>query len=142
LFAQTREPAALWRSDTGATISLAPDSRADTGQLIFHVNAGGGLACASCHPEGGEDGRVWNFVCLGARRTQSTRGAIGETTPFHWDGGERDLPALLDDVFSGRMAGPLLSDEKKSAMQAWFDTIPALPVAAGLDRSAVARGAA
>jgi mono/diheme cytochrome c family protein len=142
LFAQTREPATLWRSDTGATISLASDSRADTGQLIFHVNAGGGLACASCHPEGGEDGRVWSFVCLGARRTQSTRGGISETAPFHWDGGERDLPALLDDVFSGRMAGPLLTDEQKSAMQAWIDTLPALPVAAGLDRSAVARGAA
>jgi hypothetical protein len=26
-------------------------------------NAGGGLACASRHPEGGEDGRVRNFVC-------------------------------------------------------------------------------
>ncbi len=142
LFAQTREPAALWRSDTGATTSLASDSRADTGQLIFHVNAGGGLACASCHPEGGEDGRVWNFVCMGARRTQSLRGGVSETTPFHWDGGESDLSALLDDVFSGRMAGPLLTDDQKSALRAWVDTIPAMPIVAGLDRSAVARGGA
>ena len=67
------------------------DSRADTGHLIFHANAGGGLACASCHPEGGEDGRVWNFVCAGARRTQSIRGGISETAPFHWDGSEHDF---------------------------------------------------
>src|SRR5205814_314753 len=61
LFAQTREPAGVWRGDSSTTISLASDARVDTGHLIFHVNAGGGLACASCHPEGGEDGRVWNF---------------------------------------------------------------------------------
>ena len=77
LFAQTREPTALWRSDTGATVALTNDSRADTGHALFHANASGGVACASCHPEGGEDGRVWNFVCVGPRRTQSLRGGIG-----------------------------------------------------------------
>jgi len=140
LFAQTREPAALWRADTGVTISLASDSRADTGQYLFHVNAGGGLACASCHPEGGEDGRVWNFACTGARRTQSIRGGISATSPFHWDGAESDLSRLMDDVFSGRMAGPILTADQKAVLQAWIDTIPAMPPTAGLDASAVARG--
>jgi hypothetical protein len=140
LFAQTREPAALWSSNTGTTIALASDSRADTGHLIFHANAGGGLACASCHPEGGEDGRVWNFVCAGARRTQSIRGGISMTAPFHWDGSEHDFSHLMDDVFTGRMAGPLLSADQKTALQSWVDTIPALPAAAGLDAAAVTRG--
>jgi mono/diheme cytochrome c family protein len=141
LFAQTREPATLWRSDMATTtISLASDSRADTGHLIFHANAGGGLACASCHPEGGEDGRVWNFVCAGARRTQSIRGGISATAPFHWDGSEHDFSHLMDDVFTGRMAGPMLSDLQKNALQSWVDTIPALPPAAGLDAASVARG--
>jgi mono/diheme cytochrome c family protein len=142
LLAQTREPAAIWRSDTGLTTSLASDSVADTGQLIFHVNAGGGLACASCHPEGGEDGRVWNFVCAGARRTQSIRGGISATAPFHWDGSESDFSHLMNDVFSGRMSGPMLTDNQKAALQKWIDTIPALPTTAGLDASAVARGKA
>jgi mono/diheme cytochrome c family protein len=141
LFAQTREPAALWRGDMGTTISLASDARVDTGHLIFHVNAGGGLACASCHPEGGEDGRVWNFVCAGARRTQSIRGGISPTAPFHWDGAEKDFSHLMDDVFTTRMAGPTLSDDQKNSLQAWVDTIPALPATAGLDAAAVARGA-
>jgi Cytochrome c len=140
LFAQTREPAGLWREDTGATISLATDSHDDTGHDIFHVNAGGGLACASCHPEGGEDGRVWNFVCVGARRTQSIRGGISPTAPFHWDGAEHDFSHLMDDVFSGRMAGPQLSEDQKTALQTWVDTIPAMPTTAGLDANAVARG--
>ena len=122
--------------------ALASDSRADTGHFIFHVNAGGGLACASCHPEGGEDGRVWNFVCTGARRTQSIRGGISDTAPFHWDGSELDFSRLMDDVFSGRMAGPQLGTDQKTALQGWIDTIPAMPATAGLDAAAVARGKA
>ena len=140
LFAQTREPAALWSSDAGTTIPLPSDSHADTGHLIFHANAGGGLACASCHPEGGDDGRVWNFVCAGARRTQSIRGGISATAPFHWDGKEPDFSHLMDDVFSSRMAGPMLNTDQKTAIQSWVDTIPALPAAAGLDSAAVVRG--
>ncbi len=140
LFAQTREPAALWSSDAGTTISLATDSRDDTGHVIFHANAGGGLACASCHPEGGEDGRVWNFVCAGARRTQSIRGGISATAPFHWDGKEPDFSHLMDDVFTSRMAGPMLNTDQKTALQSWVDTIPALPATAALDPMAVARG--
>ena len=142
LFAQTREPAALWRSDSGATISLATDSRADTGHALFHANASGGVACASCHPEGGEDGRVWSFICSGPRRTQSLRGGIGPTAPFHWDGSEVDFPFLLDDVFSGRMAGPLLTDDQKGALLSWVDAIPAMPATDGLDAGAEARGRA
>jgi hypothetical protein len=143
LLAQTREPAALWRADTGATIALATDSHADTGHLIFHVNAGGGLACASCHPEGGEDGRVWNFSCLGQRRTQSIRGGISATAPFHWDGKEADFSHLMDDVFTGRMSGPMLATAQKQSLENWVDTIKLLPeVTAGLDPAAVTRGQA
>ena len=142
LLVQTREPSTIYRTDTGVTTTLATDSRLDTGHTIFHVNAGAGLACASCHPEGGEDGRVWNFACMGARRTQSIRGGISQTAPFHWDGSEPDFSHLMDDVFSGRMSGPMLDDDQKTALQGWVDTIPALPVTAGLDAAAVARGQA
>jgi YD repeat-containing protein len=140
LLAQTREPETLWRADNGVAIGLATDAREDTGHLIFHVNAGGGLACASCHPEGGEDGRVWDFACIGARRTQSIRGSISATAPFHWDGSEPDFSHLMDDVFVGRMSGPMLSTDQKQALQNWVDTIPTLPAVAGLDAAAVARG--
>ena len=55
-FVQTREPATLWRSD-GRMLMLAGGRHADVGHAIFHADVNG-LACASCHPEGGEDGRV------------------------------------------------------------------------------------
>jgi hypothetical protein len=142
LFAQTREPAALWRADTGTAFPLAAGARTDTGHFLFHANSGGGLACASCHPEGAEDGRVWNLVCSGARRTQSLRGGIGGTAPLHWDGAEADLAFLVQDVFSGRMAGPLVTVEQTDALAAWIESIPPLPPPADLDRAAVARGRA
>ncbi len=142
LLAQTREPSSVVVVGTQSSVTLATDSRVDSGHDIFHVNAGGGLACASCHPEGGEDGRVWNFACLGERRTQSIRGGISQTAPFHWDGSEPNFSHLMDDVFSGRMSGPMLTDDQKMALQSWVDTIPAMPVTAGLDDAAVARGKA
>src|SRR5205085_4211653 len=74
LVVQSREPAML-AFPTGSPVMLSTVSRSDTGHLIFHSNAGGGLACASCHIEGNDDGRVWNFTGQGARRTQSLRAA-------------------------------------------------------------------
>ena len=47
----------------------------------------------------------------------------------------------MDDVFAGRMAGPhARRTAQKTALQAWVDTIPALPATPGLDAAAVARG--
>jgi cytochrome c553 len=140
LFAQTREPAAIWRSDTGVSTLLAADSPVDAGHFVFHANSGGGISCASCHPEGGEDGRTWSFICAGDRRTQSMRGGISATAPYHWDGSETNLARLVDDVYSGRMAGTLLSDDETDALRAWLDTIPPLPGAAGLDAATILRG--
>jgi mono/diheme cytochrome c family protein len=142
LLAQVRNPATLWRSDTGVQIKLSTEDRTDTGHLLFHMNAGGGLACASCHPEGGEDGRVWNFACIHGRRTQSIRGKISGTAPFHWDGGEKTFSTLMDDVFVQRMSGPQLTEDFKSTLAGWIDTIPAMPVTRGLDAAAVERGKA
>ena len=64
LIVQSREPAMLSLGD-GTTITLSTVSRADTGHTLFHANSGGFLACASCHAEGNEDGRTWNFAARG-----------------------------------------------------------------------------
>ncbi|HXK19099.1 MAG TPA: hypothetical protein VNG33_14905, partial [Polyangiaceae bacterium] len=69
---QSREPAEL-RFQTGGSVSLAPDSRFDTGFAMFHMNTGGAIACSSCHPEAGEDGHTWQFS-VGPRRSQTLEG--------------------------------------------------------------------
>jgi mono/diheme cytochrome c family protein len=142
LFAQTREPATLWIHDGGAPVTLSDAVLPDTGHLIFHANAGSGVACASCHPEGGEDGRVWNLACLGPRRTQTLRGRLSETLPFHWDGDMSSFDKLVEEVFVGRMSGPKTTALQNAALLHWIDRVPDLPVIPVADPFAVQRGRA
>jgi hypothetical protein len=137
---QSRQPAFL--SIGGASITLTADSRSDTGHTLFHVNSGAGLACASCHPEGSDDGRAWNFTCTGRRRTQSLQTGIRGTEPFHWDGDERDFTQLASDVFTGRMSGPPLLSDQADAILSWIDRQPRIQRAAPAAAAAAERGRA
>jgi mono/diheme cytochrome c family protein len=145
---QSRQPAQLQiftASGTGPaaprlTISLSDLDRTDTGHRVFHANSGAFVACASCHPEGGDDGRVWSFVGIGRRRTQTFRGGLMGTEPFHWDGDQKDLRMLMTTVFQKRMSGPVLGDEQLSVLNKWIDRIPNMPVSKPADAAAVARG--
>jgi mono/diheme cytochrome c family protein len=146
LLVQTREPATVQvpTSRTGQLILLAPDSRMDTGHSIFHANTGAGVACASCHPEGGDDGRVWTFMGKDGkpepRRTQNLRGGVLATAPFHWDGSLQNMDSLMTEVFVGRMSGPPLAEDQVGSLSHWLDgdkLLPALPVA---DQMAADRG--
>ncbi len=97
---QTREPAALHFLEDAVgsrrhVLTLGGESMFDTGHEIFHRNTGGGIACVSCHVEGGEDGRVWRFEDIGDRRTQSLSVGLEGTAPFHWDGDMLDLGTLV-----------------------------------------------
>jgi len=139
---QSREPAMLAFAD-GSRVTLSTVTRADTGHLVFHSNAGGFLACASCHAEGNDDGRVWNFTCQGPRRTQSLHaGALRGSEPFHWDGEETDMNRLMTDVFVGRMSGPTLATDQIDTLLSWIDRQPRVPRAAHADPAAVERGRA
>ncbi len=119
---QTREPFALVVG--GKSVALPGESRKDTGHDLFHLATSAGIACASCHPEGHEDGHVWNFAGLGARRTQSIAGGILGTEPFHWNGDMTDFLTLAHHVFNERMLGPSLQDDYVAALAKWIDAIP------------------
>jgi mono/diheme cytochrome c family protein len=147
LLVQTREPATIQIVTSGdAPILLSRDSRLDTGHGIFHANAGGGIACASCHPEGGDDGRVWQFVdstnpsVPQARRTQNLRGGVTTTAPFHWNGDLPDMSHLMNVVFVSRMGGPQLDADHIDVLGKWLDRVPSLPHDAPADPDAVERG--
>lgn len=145
LIVQTREPAALHimsedRRRPVKTITLANDSVADTGHAIFHSNAGGFIACASCHAEGGDDGHVWSFVNIGPRRTPSLLGTIAGTEPFHWDGDMKDMRDLVNHVFVERMSGPKVDDTQLSTLTGWLYALPE-PPKLGVESDATARGA-
>ncbi|WP_437900165.1 c-type cytochrome [Sorangium sp. So ce124] len=145
---QTREPAGLQIfggiDATGnrvtQVITLPGESRKDTGHEMFHRNASGPMACASCHPEGGEDSHTWVFNPIGPRRTQFVSGGILNTAPFHWDGDMSGIEAIMDEVFERRMGGMHQGPRRVKIFARWIDSLPAPPVSSAPDAEAVARG--
>ena len=124
--AQSREPALLaiksqiLSPDAPILVELQGESRYDTGHEIFHRATESGLSCASCHPEGGDDGHVWNFEGLGARRTQPLDVGLEGTAPFHWDGDMSDLDMIMDEVLSHRMGGHRQSAPRRDSFAQWM----------------------
>jgi len=140
--AQYRDPALL-RVDGGMGVVdiPLPGGRVEhLGYSLFHEAAGSGATCASCHPEGGDDGHTWLFD-IGARRTQTLRGGILQTAPFHWDGEVADVGAVMQGTFVGRMGGEMPRDYELESFGAWMDALPALP-APRIDAGSVDRGRA
>jgi hypothetical protein len=139
---QSREPSTLTFEDD-TTITLSAESRFDTGLAMFHLNPSGGISCASCHPEGGDDGHTWSFSNVGLRRSQALEGGAGQRAPFHWSGDLVTFDDLFGEVMMKRMALPVTPPAASiAALAGWMDTIPALAPAEGLDPALVERGQA
>ncbi|HMI92389.1 MAG TPA: cytochrome c [Polyangiales bacterium] len=141
LLVQNREPAQIVTIGPQAdmrTLTLPGVSVADTAHTLFHHDPGAGLACASCHPEGGEDGHVWSFAGVGARRTQALDVGLDGTAPFHWSGDIADVGALLEDVMVTRMNGVHQGPDRSDALERWlFALRPRAALRAQDDPSAV-----
>lgn len=110
------------------------------GHRMFHTVTQVFVACASCHPEGTEDGHTWDFLPTGLRRTQTLVGGLGGTEPFHWNGDQRDMSAIMQATFAERMLG-FFEPSDVDAMNRWLDGLeaPRGPVA---DAAALERGRA
>jgi mono/diheme cytochrome c family protein len=144
--AQARDPGVVGGQD-GRAITFGNEAVTDTGHQIFHMRAspdpfGGGVACASCHPEAGDDSFTWTFSGLGARRTQSLEGGISGSEPFHWTGDMPTLVTLASEVFTHRMGGGLLSAAHIEELRHFLDSVPVPAAVVPADRAAVERGEA
>lgn len=120
---QSREPAMITVFDIdGSTesIPLPGDTRFDTGHEIFHRATDSGLSCASCHPEGTDDGHVWEFAGLGPRRTQPIDVGLRDTAPYHWDGDMPDVDVLMAEVLAHRMGGKRQSPARADSFTRWL----------------------
>jgi mono/diheme cytochrome c family protein len=146
---QTRQPASIvvleheFFSTGATTIELPGVSKADPGHAVFHHQASPSsfIACASCHPEGHEDGHLWQFE-FGPRRTPTVSGHVLETAPFHWDGSIGDLSTLMFDVFVHRMGGARSAAEPENvaAFASWLDSIPPFPASPTGTEAQIAHG--
>lgn len=141
LLVQSREPPSVWVFGRGQ-IPLPGESRRDSGHEIFHSAPAAGVACASCHPEGREDGRVWTFDGIGKRRTQSVAGGVLETGPLHWSGDLANFDALIGEVLVNRMGHAQPGPRHAEVFASWLDALPAPAPVAAIDAAAVAKGSA
>ncbi len=112
----------LWVGDAEVQLPNAPTL--DSGMLLFYQSTQRGMACASCHPEGEDDGMTWTFSVDGKRRTQPVAGRISSTAPLHWKGDRADLTELMQDTFVSRMGGQLPGAEQIAALQRYLDSLP------------------
>lgn len=127
---RTREAAAVVRRELGPTSLSAQAMR---GRSVFHdavdthLTPSGIVTCATCHPDGGDDGLVWflHTASVGPklRRTPPAWAARPSLAPFHWDGEFADAGALTRATITGLMGGDgLLVDD--DAVSAWLATLP------------------
>ena len=141
LYAYDRQSSELVAAGGVVLLQLSTEEVFDTGHDLFHKDAGRGIACASCHPEGRDDGHTWLFADLGLRRSQSLRGGLKGTEPFHWQGDMPDFATLTREVMGERMGGPSLTTEYSDTIIDWLDALPT-PAAAVSNPEAAERGGA
>lgn len=103
---------------------LAPELA--LGRALFHA-AGkrrvsmDGRACASCHPDGRDDGMTWTTQ-EGPRQTPIIMGRLEGSAPFGWLGDAKDIPTHFKRTLA-RLAGTGLSGEERDAIFAWVNSL-------------------
>jgi DNA-binding beta-propeller fold protein YncE len=149
LLVQTRQPAGLTFVNPGSgqptttePLYFPGTGRRHWGHALFHRAAAPAspIACASCHPEGHEDGHVWQFERIGSRRTQDLSGGVTGTKPFHWDGDITTLHDLMGEVFVNRMGGAAQPDDRIDALGQWLDSVPDVAPSPAVDAASATRG--
>ncbi|MCB9680194.1 MAG: Ig-like domain-containing protein [Alphaproteobacteria bacterium] len=90
------------------TVAVEPlDPVVLRGKRLFHdarsprISQDGYLTCATCHPDGGGDGRTWDFTSRGEglRNTIDLRGKAGMGHgPLHWTANFDEVQDFEDDI--------------------------------------------
>ena len=128
-------PALTWEAPT---VEVEPlDAEVLRGKRLFHdsadtrVSKDGYIACASCHPDGRNDGRTWDFHERGEglRNTASLRGRAGAGMGrVHWSGNFDEIQDFERDIRDNFGGTGFLSDADYAAHEDPFG-----PPKAGLD---------
>jgi hypothetical protein len=120
------------------------DAELALGRRLFHRASetrmtGVGIACASCHPDGREDGLVWRLD--GERRqTPFLAGRLTDTAPYNWRGSSPTLQENIAQTVE-RLKGSGLEEAERRALARYVAEglrVPSRP--APQDPALVARG--
>ena len=112
------------------------------GRELFHSGevriSGDGRACASCHPDGRDDGLVW-ATPDGPRQTPSLAGRVDGTAPYGWTGAAKDMENHVPKTFK-RLGGKGLTGEDKAALLAYVRVMSPPPAKNPASDDRVAKG--
>ena len=95
--------------------------------VLFHsaeaqISQRGGLACASCHPDGRADGLSWR-IDKHELQTPLLAGRVVGTHPFKWDGGDADLRTSLTSTMK-RLGGFGLDPASTDSLAVYLEGLP------------------
>jgi mono/diheme cytochrome c family protein len=121
------EPAADWLHPlVPSERDAAATTRAHGRELFYATNnaevSASGVACASCHIGGRDDGQTWPTEA-GPRQTPMLAGRLDRTAPYGWAGQAQDLHAYLQSTFA-RLGGKSLLSSDEDALIAYMRSIP------------------
>jgi hypothetical protein len=123
------------RSEEGEQIAL--------GRALFHASndkriSSDGRACASCHPDGRDDGLVWSTP-TGPRQTPMLAGRLPGTAPYGWDGAGEDVTNHLGHTLA-RLEGTGLAPSDRDALVRYATTLEGPRVEEDPSVAAIGRG--
>lgn len=118
LFSQGRLTIASDEAPSVATEQM--DANVLRGKQIFYnasderMSAEGYISCATCHTDGGHDGRTWDFTGRGEglRNTPTLNGKLGmRYGNVHWSGNFDEIQDFEHDIRNAFLGSGFLSDE-------------------------------
>ncbi len=101
------------------------------GAILFsdsRLSGDGSRACATCHPGGGQDHKVYRDGTLvppyteGGRRTLTLRG-MWQTAPYLWDDSAATVAGAVDRMLAVEMLGGSLAGRDREALEAYLLSI-------------------
>jgi len=140
-----------WHTESAVSVGpeLAASKRGESverGAELFRrgessqISDSGTMACASCHPEGRQDGLSWR---LGGAilQTPMLAGRVGGTEPYKWGGLDGTLNASFKHTIE-RLGGSSLSSSQREDLAAYVQWLPTATRPTVANASAVQRGKA
>jgi mono/diheme cytochrome c family protein len=115
----------------------------EVGRKIFHAStsraiSSDGRACASCHPDGRDDGLTWTSPD-GPRQTPMLAGRLAETAPFGWTGASATVEQHLRETLK-RLEGRGLEAAETYALLTYLSKMKTPARTPAPNEAAIARG--
>lgn len=148
---QTIGRASLWSIGLEGTATEVPLLTDATPQpirpieLFFASDRSVGLACASCHPDGRDDGHRWIIQTTDRepRRTLSLRGTLAGRSAYRRTGSDPTLSQMVQHDFTNLHPRSTVSSTDVTELTSWLLKLPPMWNATdGYSPSALARGEA